>query len=88
MTVPAHSPRYPMDEALSQYVRSMRLMLHDLAQPLSILAGTVDLLMIESDPCSQQFHEVRNLSEQLQVVINKMEAIRQIARQLNSLVEN
>jgi len=77
-----------MDSALPHYIKSMRRMLHDLAQPLSVLAGTVDLLMIESDPGSQQFHEVKNLSEQLQVIINKMEAIRQIARQLNSLVEN
>ncbi len=88
MIVPAPSPGCVMEAALSQCVRSMRPMLHDLAQPLSILAGTVDLLMIESDPSSQQFQEVKNLSEQLQVIINKMETIRQLARQLNALVEN
>ncbi len=77
-----------MDGELSQYVKSMRLMLHDLAQPLSVLAGQVDLLMIEADPSSRQFDEVRHLSDQLQVIMDKMEALRQLARQINSLVEN
>lgn len=77
-----------MDGELNQYVKSMRLMLHDLAQPLSVLAGAVDLLLIEADPSSQQFDEAKHLSDQLQVIIDKMEAIRQIARQINSLVEN
>ncbi len=77
-----------MDSEMSQCVRSMRLMLHDLAQPLSVLAGTVDLLMMEVDPSSPQFHEVRHLSEQLQVILNKMEAIRRLARQMSTLVEN
>lgn len=77
-----------MDGELSQYVKSMRLMLHDLAQPLSVLAGQVDLLMIEADPSSPQFDEVRHLSDQLQVIMDKMESLRQLARQINSLVEN
>lgn len=77
-----------MDGELSRYVKSMRLMLHDLAQPLSVLAGQVDLLLIEADPDSQQFLEVKHLSEQLQAVMDKMEDIRRLARQINSLVEN
>ncbi len=65
----------------------MRLMLHDLAQPLSVMAGTVDLLMIESDPKSRQFDDIKHISDQLQVIIDKMNDIRQLARQINSSVE-
>jgi hypothetical protein len=65
----------------------MRLMLHDLAQPLSVMAGTVDLLMIESDPASQQFDDIKHISDQLQVIIDKMNEIRILARQMNSSVE-
>ncbi|MGQ9921811.1 MAG: hypothetical protein ACUVRZ_10850 [Desulfobacca sp.] len=66
----------------------MRLMLHDLAQPLAILAGQVDLLLIDAHPASRQFDEMKHLSEQLQAVMEKMEDLRQLARQINSLVEN
>jgi len=69
------------------YVNSMRLMLHDLAQPLSVMAGTVDLLMIESDPQSRQFDDIKHISDQLQVVMDKMNAIRQLARQMNTSVD-
>ena len=72
---------------LSSYIRSMRLMLHDLAQPLSVMAGTVDLLMIESDPASRQFDDIKHISDQLQVIIDKMNEIRSLARQMNSSVE-
>jgi hypothetical protein len=72
---------------LSNYLKSMRLMLHDLAQPLSVMAGTVDLLMIESDPRSRQFDDIKHISDQLQVIMDKMNEIRQLARQINSSVE-
>ncbi len=75
-----------MEDELSHYVKSMRLLLHDLAQPLSVLAGQVDLLMIEAEPASQQFDEVKHLSDQLQVILEKMEAIRALAWQINTLV--
>jgi signal transduction histidine kinase len=69
------------------YVKSMRLMLHDLAQPLSVMAGTVDLLMIESDPQSRQFDDIKHISDQLQVILDKMNDIRQLARQMNTSVD-
>ncbi len=65
----------------------MRLMLHDLAQPLSVMAGTVDLLMLVADPASQQFDEIKHISDQLQVVIDKMNEIRRLAREINSTLE-
>jgi signal transduction histidine kinase len=65
----------------------MRLMLHELAQPLSVMVGTIDLLMIESDPESQEFDDIRHISDQLQVVVDKINDIRQLARQLNVSVE-
>lgn len=77
----------PVNGDLNNYVKSMRHMLHDMAQPLSVMAGTVDLLMIESDPRSRQFDEIRNISEQLQLLIEKMEELRQLARQINHSVE-
>lgn len=77
-----------MNGDLINCVKSMRLMLHDLAQPLSVMAGTVDLLMIESDPQSRQFDDIKHISDQLQVVMDKMNAIRKLARQLNSSVIN
>jgi hypothetical protein len=72
---------------LMNFVNSMRLMLHDLAQPLSVMAGTVDLLMIESDPQSRQFDDIKHISDQLQVVMDKMNDIRQLARQMNTSVD-
>lgn len=72
---------------LSNYLKSMRLMLHDLAQPLSVMAGTVDLLMIESDPESRQYDDIKHISDQLQVIMDKMSEIRQLARKMNSSVE-
>jgi len=77
-----------MDGELPRYIKSMRLMLHDLAQPLSVLAGQVDLLLIEADPASQQFDAVKHISEQLQTAMDKMEDIRRLAREINALVEN
>jgi signal transduction histidine kinase len=77
----------PVNGDLSNYIRSMRLMLHDLAQPLSVMAGTVDLLIIESDPASRQFDDIKHISDQLQLIIDKMNEIRSLARQMNSSVE-
>lgn len=73
---------------LPNYLKSMRLMLHDLAQPLSVMAGTVDLLMIESDPQSRQFDDIKHISDQLQVIMDKMNEIRHLARKINSSVES
>lgn len=77
-----------MNGELTHYVKSMRLKLHDLAQPLSVLAGMVDLLMIEAEPASQLSNEMQHLSTHLQVILDKMAEIRQIAQQINTLVEN
>ena len=72
-----------MNGDLSNYLHSMRLMLHDLAQPLSVMVGTVDLLMIESDPASRGFDDIKHISDQLQVVLDKINDIRQLAQQMN-----
>jgi signal transduction histidine kinase len=77
----------PVNGDLTNYVKSMRHMLHDIAQPLSVMAGTVDLLMIESDPRSRQFDEIKHISDQLQLIIDKMNDLRQLARQINNSVE-
>ena len=76
-----------MNGDLSQYLHSMRLMLHDLAQPLSVMVGTVDLMMIESDPESRGFDDIKHISEQLQVVMDKINDIRHLAQQINLSVE-
>jgi hypothetical protein len=72
---------------LNNYLKHMRLALHDLAQPLSVMAGTVDLLMIDSDPGSRQFDDIKHISDQLQLIMDKMSEIRQLTRQINSSVE-
>jgi signal transduction histidine kinase len=79
-------PELPQ-ENLAVQVKALRVMLHDLAQPLSVLAGTVDLLMFEIEPDSPLFPEVQRMSNQLQVVIDKIDAIRQVARHLNAHLE-
>jgi signal transduction histidine kinase len=78
---------YRVNGDLPNYLESMRLMLHDLAQPLSVMAGTVDLLMIESDPKSHRYDDIKHISDQLQLIIDKMNQIRQLARQINSSME-
>lgn len=65
----------------------MRLMLHDLAQPLSVMVGAVDLLMIESAPGSQEFDDIRHISDQLQVLVDKINDIRRLTQQINVSVE-
>lgn len=75
-------------ENIAVQVKALRVMLHDLAQPLSVLAGTVDLLMFEIEPDSPLFPEVQRMSNQLQVVIDKIDAIRQVARHLNAQLEH
>ena len=72
-----------MNGDLSNYLHSMRLMLHDLAQPLSVMVGTVDLLMIESDPASREFDDIKHISDQLQVIMDKINDIRQLAQEMN-----
>jgi hypothetical protein len=44
-------------------------------------------LMFESDPQSRQFDEIKQISDQLQLVVDKMTEIRWLARQINSSVE-
>lgn len=73
---------------LNQCWKSMRLMLHDLAQPLSVMAGTVDLLILVSDPDSRQFDDIKHLSDQLQVAIDKINEIRELAKEINSSMES
>jgi hypothetical protein len=65
----------------------MRLMLHDLAQPLSVMVGTVDLMMIESDPESRGFNDIKHISDQLQVIMDKINDIRNLASQIYCPVE-
>ena len=77
-----------MNGDLSNFLDAMRLMLHDLAQPLSVMVGTVDLLMIESNPESREFDDIRHISDQLQVIMDKINDIRQLAREMNFSGEN
>lgn len=76
----------PVNGDLTDHIKHMRLALHDLAQPLAVMVGTVDLLMMEADPYSRQFDDIQHISRQLQLVLDKMSEIRQLARQINSSV--
>ncbi|HAY22347.1 MAG TPA: hypothetical protein DCY27_09295 [Desulfobacterales bacterium] len=80
--------RWLMAEDLDSLIKNMRLALHDLAQPLSVVAGTVDLMLFESDPKMVYFNEIRNISDNLQSIIEKITAIRQLARQIHSNINS
>ena len=60
---------------------SIRNLLHELAQPLAAITGTVDLLLLECDETNPMFKELEMISDQLQQVLEIVAEIRRHARE-------
>ncbi len=68
-------------EASSQAFHNIRQSLHSLAQPLAVLTGLVDLLLLELDQSNPALPEVRQISEQLEKVLQIVGGMHQMARE-------
>jgi signal transduction histidine kinase len=67
------------------YHANLRNCLHDLAQPLSTVAGLIDLMLLELDERDKMFQEVQMISQQLEKVMEIVEQIRRMAREAAEL---
>jgi signal transduction histidine kinase len=67
------------------YHTNLRNILHDLAQPLSTVAGLIDLMLLELDERDKMFQEVQMISQQLEKVMEIVEQIRRMAREAAEL---
>ncbi len=61
-------------------IRDIRQSLHSLAQPLAVLTGLVDLLLLELDQADPTLGEVRQISEQLEKVLHIIGEMHRLAR--------
>jgi signal transduction histidine kinase len=62
-------------------VWNIRQSLHSLAQPLAVLTGLVDLLLLELDQADPTLQDVRQISEQLEKVLRIVGEIHRLARE-------
>ena len=67
--------------ASSDTVRNIRQSLHNLAQPLAVLTGLVDLLLLELDQSDPTLPDVRQISEQLEKVLRIVGEMHRVARE-------
>jgi signal transduction histidine kinase len=65
----------------SNTIRNIRQSLHSLAQPLAVLTGLVDLLLLELDQADPTLQEVRQISEQLEKVLRIVGEIHRLVRE-------
>ncbi len=65
----------------STTVWNIRQSLHSLAQPLAVLTGLVDLLLLELDQADPTLQDVRQISEQLEKVLRIVAEIHRLARE-------
>jgi signal transduction histidine kinase len=61
-------------------LKNVRKLLHDLAQPLAAITGTVDLLLLETDEADPAYKELEMISNQLQQVLDITAEIRRLTR--------
>ena len=64
---------------IAPYYDNLRDFLHDLAQPLSTVAGLIDLMLLELDERDKMFQEVQLISQQLEKVMVIVGEIRGMA---------
>jgi signal transduction histidine kinase len=62
-------------------LQNIRKMLHELAQPLSAITGTVDLLLLEIDENSPIFKELEMINNQLQQALDIVAEIRRLIKE-------
>jgi signal transduction histidine kinase len=67
---------------LSGHNKKFRHLLHDLAQPMATITGLVDLLLLELKEGDSMFQEIQLISQQLEKVLQIMEEIHRIAREV------
>jgi signal transduction histidine kinase len=67
------------------YYTNLRNCLHDLAQPLSTVAGLIDLMLLELDEQDKMFQEIQLISQQLEKVMEIIGEIRRMAREAAEL---
>jgi hypothetical protein len=72
---------------LSIAFKNIRIAVHALAQPLVVLTGTIDLLLLEMDQESPYYEEVQNTSEQLERIVKLIAEIRGVARQVSEALQ-
>lgn len=65
----------------TETIRNIRQSLHDLAQPLAVLTGLVDLLLLEMDQADPTLQDVRQISEQLERVLRIVGEMHRMARE-------
>ena len=65
----------------SNTIRNLRQSLHSLAQPLAVLTGLVDLLLLEMDQADPTWQDVRQISEQLEKVLRIVGEMHRVARE-------
>lgn len=67
--------------ASSNTLGNIRQSLHSLAQPLAVVTGLVDLLLLELDQADPTLQDVRQISEQLEKVLRIVGEIHRLARE-------
>jgi signal transduction histidine kinase len=71
---------------LMHSVKAIRTSLHDLTQPLSVITGTVDLLLMELDDNSGVTSDIKKISDQLELIFNIIEELRGETRHVSEIV--
>lgn len=62
--------------------QNIRQRLHELAQPLVVVTGTVDLLLMEVDQDSQHYQRLQTISENLENIVIIIDEVRKVARKV------
>ncbi len=68
-------------------IRNIRQSLHNLAQPLAVLTGLVDLLLLELDQADPALPDVQQISLQLERVLQIVGDMHRMAREATAPVE-
>lgn len=61
---------------------NMRRSLHDLAQPLAVLAGLVDLMLLDMEETDPRHQEIQLINQQLEQVLSIIGEIRRLVREI------
>ncbi len=77
-----YAPQWSAMNDLTFFSHQIRRALHELAQPLAIIAGAVDLLLYEVQDNSEPPPELVQVSRCLQQIIDLVNELRRLAQQL------
>ncbi|MDD3581376.1 MAG: hypothetical protein PHW74_10180 [Desulfobacca sp.] len=76
----AVTPEFVKD--LANTGQNIRQRLHELAQPLVVVTGTVDLLLMEVDQDSKHYQRLQTISENLENIVIIIDEVRKVARKV------